>query len=111
MSRADILVQSGKFEILVIPRFLTLLAKASLPTLRYPVDTPLQISAVLRGLRKSRALTQAQLGAKLGLSQKRVAGIEKNPQVTSIDQIARIIGLLGARLVVEELDHDDKSQN
>ena len=56
-------------------------------------------------------LTQAQLGAKLGLSQKRVAGIENNPQVTSIDQISRIVSLLGARLVVEELNRDDSSQN
>jgi len=78
--------------------------------MNYPVDTPLKLRAVLKSLRKSRGLTQAQLGAKLGLSQKRVAGIEKNPQVTSIDQISRIVGLLGARLVVEELDHDDRSQ-
>jgi HTH-type transcriptional regulator/antitoxin HipB len=79
--------------------------------MNYPVDTPLQLRAVLKRLRKSRGLTQAQLGAKLGLSQKRVAGIEKNPQVTSIDQISRIIGILGARLVVEEPDRGDKSQN
>jgi HTH-type transcriptional regulator/antitoxin HipB len=78
--------------------------------MNYPVDAPLKLRAVLKSLRKSRGLTQAQLGAKLGLSQKRVAGIEKNPQVTSIDQISRIVGLLGARLVVEELDHDDRSQ-
>lgn len=79
--------------------------------MNYPVDTPLQLSAVLKSLRKSRGLTQAQLGTKLGLSQKRIAGIENNPQVTSIDQISRLINLLGARLVVEELDHDDKSRN
>ena len=78
--------------------------------MNYPVDTPLQLRAVLKSLRKSRGHTQAQLGAKLGLSQKRVAGIEKNPQVTSIDQISRIIGILGARLVVEEPDRADKSQ-
>lgn len=68
----------------------------------YPVNTPLQLSAVLKSLRKSRGLTQAQLGARLGVSQKRIAGIEKNPQVTSFDQICRIVGLLGARLVIEE---------
>jgi HTH-type transcriptional regulator/antitoxin HipB len=79
--------------------------------MNYPVDTPLQLRAVLKSLRKSRGLTQAQLGAKLGLSQKRVAGIENNPQVTSIDQISRLVSLLGARLVVEELDRDDKSRN
>jgi len=78
--------------------------------MNYPVDAPLQLRAVLKNLRKSRGLTQAQLGAKLGLSQKRIAGIENNPQVTSIDQISRLVGLLGARLVVEEPDRDDKTQ-
>ena len=78
--------------------------------MNYPVDAPLQLRAVLKSLRKSRGLTQAQLGAKLGLSQKRVAGIENNPQVTSIDQIARLVSLLGARLVVEEMDRDEKSR-
>jgi HTH-type transcriptional regulator/antitoxin HipB len=98
--------------ILALARFLTLLAKTSSSDgMNYPVDAPLQLRAVLKSLRKSRSLTQAQLGAKLGLSQKRVAGIENNPQVTSIDQISRIVSLLGARLVVEELDRDDKSQN
>ncbi len=76
--------------------------------MNYPVDAPLQLRAVLKSLRKSRGLTQTQLGAKLGLSQKRVAGIENNPQVTSIDQISRLVSLLGARLVVEELDRDKK---
>jgi HTH-type transcriptional regulator/antitoxin HipB len=79
--------------------------------MNYPVDAPLQLRAVLKSLRKSRGLTQAQLGAKLGLSQKRVAGIENKPQVTSIDQISRLVSLLGARLVIEELDRDDKSRN
>ncbi|MCF7689257.1 MAG: helix-turn-helix domain-containing protein [Cephaloticoccus sp.] len=79
--------------------------------MNYPVDTPLQLRAVLKSLRKSQGLTQAQLGAKLGLSQKRVAGIENNPQVTGFEQITRLVSLLGARLVVEELDRDDKSRD
>lgn len=78
--------------------------------MHYPVDTPLQLSAVLKSLRKTRGLTQAQLGARLGLSQKRIAGIENNPQVTSISQISRIVSLLGARLVVKELDRTEKAR-
>lgn len=73
----------------------------------YPVNAPLQLRAVLKSLRKTRGLTQAQLGAKLGLSQKRIAGIEKNPQVTAFDQISRIVSLLGARLVIEDLPQVD----
>lgn len=77
--------------------------------MNYPVDAPLQLRAVLKSLRKSRGLTQAQLGAKLGLSQKRIAGIEKNPQVTAFDQISRIVSLLGARVVIEDLSAGDKT--
>jgi hypothetical protein len=32
--------------------------------MNYPVDVPLQLRAVLKGLRKSRGLTQTQLDAK-----------------------------------------------
>lgn len=79
--------------------------------MNYPVGAPLQLRAVLKSLRKSRGLTQAQLGARLGLSQKRIAGIENNPQVTSIDQISRLVSLLGARLVVEDLDRAPKTRD
>lgn len=76
--------------------------------MNYPVNAPLQLRAVLKSLRKSRGLTQAQLGLKLGLSQKRIAGIEKNPQVTTFDQISRIVSLLGARVVIEDLTASEK---
>lgn len=77
--------------------------------MNYPVNASLQLRAVLRSLRKSRGLTQAQLGAKLGLSQKRIAGIEKHPQVTTFDQISRIVGLLGARVVIEDLSPSNRT--
>lgn len=77
--------------------------------MNYPVNASLQLRAVLKSLRKSRGLTQTQLGAKLGLSQKRIAGIEKNPQVTTFDQISRIVSLLGARVVIEDLSGSDKT--
>jgi HTH-type transcriptional regulator / antitoxin HipB len=68
----------------------------------YPVDTPQQLRAVLRALRQSRKLTQAQLGERLGVSQKRVARIEAAPELTSFDQIARMVAAMGARLLVDE---------
>jgi HTH-type transcriptional regulator/antitoxin HipB len=68
----------------------------------YPVDTPQQLRVILRTLRQSRGLTQTQLGTMLGVSQKRIARIEAAPEVTSFDQIARIVSALGCRLVVED---------
>ena len=69
----------------------------------YPVDTPQQLRAILRALRRSRKLTQAQLGERLGVSQKRVARIEAAPELTSFDQIARMVSAMGAQLLVNEL--------
>ena len=69
----------------------------------YPVDTNQQLQTILRSLRQARGLTQAQLGAMLGVSQKRIARIEATPQVTSFDQIARIFAALGCRIAVEDV--------
>jgi HTH-type transcriptional regulator / antitoxin HipB len=69
----------------------------------YPVDTPQQLRSILRALRQSLGLTQAELGERLGVSQKRIARIEAAPGLTSFDQIARIVSAMGARLMIEEL--------
>lgn len=72
--------------------------------MKYPVSTPQQLRSVLRALRQSRQITQAELGQRLGVSQKRVARIEAAPEVTSFDQISRIAAALGYRLVIEEVN-------
>jgi HTH-type transcriptional regulator / antitoxin HipB len=68
----------------------------------YPVDTPHQLRVILRTLRQSRGLTQAQLGVLIGVSQKRIARIEAAPEVTSFDQVARVVAALGCSLVVQQ---------
>jgi len=69
--------------------------------MNYSVSTSAQLSAVLRGLRQTRSLSQAQVGELLGVNQKRVARIENVPGVTSFDQIARLVSALGGRIVIE----------
>ena len=73
----------------------------------YPVQTPTQVRAVLRSLRRARGLSQAEAGQLLGVSQKRIARIEAAPERTSFDQITKLIGLMGGRLVVEEANPTD----
>ena len=68
----------------------------------YPVNTPQQLRTMLRSLRQASGLTQAQLGQKLGVTQKRIARIEAAPEVTAFDQIARMVTAMGYRLVIEE---------
>lgn len=75
--------------------------------MRYPLETSQQLSAVLKALRRSRQMTQAELGEQLGVNQKRVARIEAAPGVTSFDQISRLVALMGYRLVLEALPSSD----
>ena len=77
----------------------------------FPVSTPTQLRAVLRALRQSRRLTQAELGARLGVNQKRIARIEASPGVTSFAQIARLVSALGGRVVIENLPADASSSS
>ena len=62
--------------------------------MNYPVNTSIQLRAVLRALRHLRKLTQADVGQLLGVNQKRVARIENAPGLTSFDQIARMVTAL-----------------
>ncbi len=71
----------------------------------YPVDTPQQLRTILRTLRQASGLTQAQLGQRLAVTQKRIARIEAAPEVTSYDQISRMVIAMGYRLVIEEPTH------
>lgn len=70
--------------------------------MNYPINTSAQARAVLRALRHGRGLSQAQVGQLLGVSQKRVARIESAPDRTSFDQIAKLVAILGGRVVIED---------
>lgn len=68
----------------------------------YPIQTPLQLSSHLRGLRKSRGLSQAALGRLLGVGQTRVARIEADPTAVSVDQLVKVLAALNVRLVLRD---------
>lgn len=71
-----------------------------------PKDYPLRFSGQLRqhlrALRKQRGLTQAQLGALVGVSQARIAEIEADPGLVKLDQMLQLIAALGATLSIED---------
>jgi len=66
----------------------------------YPIQSPGQLSAHLRSLRKSRGLNQVQLGAVLGVGQARVARIERDPTAVSVEQFIALLGALGVQMVL-----------
>lgn len=66
----------------------------------YPIQSPGQLSAHLRALRKARGLNQVQLGAALGVGQARIARIERDPTAVSVEQFLGLLGVLGVQMVL-----------
>lgn len=73
----------------------------------YLIQTSAQLSAHLRSLRKSRNLTQEQLGTLVGLNQSRIAKIEHNPAQVSVDQLLRILAALKTQILLQEKSGSD----
>lgn len=74
----------------------------------YTIHLPTQLREHLRALRKERGLTQAALGRLLGVGQARVAEIENNPGVVSVDQLMRVLSALQTSLILR--DDADKAE-
>lgn len=68
----------------------------------YPLQLTSQLQQLLKSLRKSRQMTQAQLARHLGVVQSRVADIEREPGSVSVEQLMNVLAMLGAQLVVRE---------
>ena len=66
------------------------------------VRFPDQLRQHLRALRKRHGLTQAQLGALIGVSQARIAEIEANPGLVNFEQLMKLLSVLGVSLTLQE---------
>jgi HTH-type transcriptional regulator / antitoxin HipB len=69
----------------------------------HTLQVPSQLSSHLRALRKAKGLSQAALGARLGLSQARIARIEGEPLSISVEQLLRVLAALGVGVTLEPL--------
>ncbi|MFZ5522103.1 MAG: helix-turn-helix domain-containing protein [Pseudomonadota bacterium] len=68
----------------------------------FSVRFPDQLRQHLRALRKRHGLTQAQLGALIGVSQARIAEIEANPGLVNFEQLMKLLSVLGVSLTLHE---------
>jgi HTH-type transcriptional regulator/antitoxin HipB len=68
----------------------------------FPVRFPDQLRQHLRALRKRHGLTQAQIGALIGVSQARIAEIEANPGLVNFEQLMKLLSVLGVSLTLLE---------
>jgi transcriptional regulator with XRE-family HTH domain len=76
-------------------------------TVDYPVRTLQQLRPILQGFRRSKGLTQAQLAARLGISQQSYAKLEAAPAKASFERIFRILQLLRVELALRPIDQED----
>ena len=67
----------------------------------YTIQIPSQLSSHLRALRKTKGLSQADLGARLCLSQTRIARIEGDPMSISVEQLLRVLSALSVHVTLE----------
>jgi HTH-type transcriptional regulator/antitoxin HipB len=65
------------------------------------LQTAAQLPAHLRSLRKARGMTQAELGARIGLDQTRIAKIERDPAIVSVGQLMQLLNALRVRVVLD----------
>lgn len=65
---------------------------------------PEQLSLHLRSLRKTRGLTQAQLAARMGVVQSRIAALEKDATKLTAEQLLRLLAALNASVVLRMKD-------
>jgi len=70
--------------------------------MEYDIAIAQQLSSLLKSLRKKSGLTQKDLGARLGVSQRRVAAIEAHPERARFERILQILSELDVDLVVRE---------
>jgi len=68
-----------------------------------PIRTSGQLGPYLKSLRRARGLSQEQLGAKIGLSQERIAKIENAPEKVRFDALLTLMMALEAEFHVVDL--------
>lgn len=68
----------------------------------YPFQLSSQLQQLLKSLRKSRKMTQAELAQRLGVVQSRIADIERDPGTVSVEQLLQVLAILGAQMVVRD---------
>jgi transcriptional regulator with XRE-family HTH domain len=68
----------------------------------FPLATVAQFTDHLRALRKARGMTQTDLGRLMGVSQSRIADIERDPGSVSVTQMHQMLSALGGQMILRD---------
>lgn len=77
----------------------------------YLIKTPDQLGSVLKGFRRDRDLTQAQVGGLVGLPQNAISEIEADPGRTSVSRVFKLLAALDLDLVVRPRQRTGKKSD
>lgn len=66
----------------------------------FPVRTADQLSGLLQSFRKASGLTQADVAARLGITQQTLSALERNATSVGAGRLMRLLGILGVDLVL-----------
>lgn len=75
----------------------------------HEVDPPISLALNVMRARDARGMTQAQLAEAIGVSQPRIAKIERgdaNPRLITLSKIAHALGITLSELVVDSIHKD-----
>ncbi|NPC48275.1 helix-turn-helix domain-containing protein [Corallococcus sp. AB032C] len=72
----------------------------------YPVHTPEQLGAILKGYRREQDMTQGDLAHRTGLAQSAISFAETHPERIGVERLFRILAGLNVELVL----HDRRSR-
>ena len=67
-----------------------------------PLQTPAQLGIHLRSRRRALGLTQTEVAAAMGLSQKRLSRLELNPGRFTAEQLLTVLAILKMDVVLRE---------
>lgn len=69
----------------------------------YPIQTDQQLPLLLVSLRKARAMSQAELAERLGVTQQTISQMERNASSVTVQRLTKALSVLGAQLVLRDL--------
>ena len=68
----------------------------------FPVRTPDQLPGLLQSFRKAAGLTQADVAARLGVTQQTLSALERNATTVSAARLMKLLAILGVELVLRK---------
>lgn len=74
------------------------------------INSPAQIGAILAARRKELGLSQAEVAARVGLSQNRLSVLEKNAGTLTARQMVALLNALGLDLAINDRAPGGKSR-